>query len=226
MSPLREMGLRNLNTFFIPSSTTTTARNVNPDKITGFSVEIVELLNDCGALTNHDIAQRLNKYPKYVLRYLYNLRDYSLIVRNNENWKWYITAPEDIIIYIIYKEEGKKKERRKMDEVSSLNKNNIDKNKQHPGKQLDLGLFIGRQDVSENERVVVELLVKHFERTGVKFRYFDDMYHFCNEAGIAAQEIPDTIRRLKEEGCIYALPKDGGWKIGLMKSFIERMQHA
>ncbi len=229
MSPLREMGLRNLNTFFscnTASSTTTTARSVNPDKITGFSVEIVELLNDCGALTNHDIGQRLNKYPKYVLRYLYNLRDYGLIVRNNENWKWYITAPEDIIIYIIYKEEGKKKERRKMDEVSSLNKNNIDKNKQHPVKQLDLGLFISRQDVSENERVVVELLVKHFERTGVKFRYFDDMYHFCNEAGIAAQEIPETIRRLKEEGCIYALPKDGGWKIGLMKSFIERMQHA
>lgn len=226
-APPGEMGPTNLNTFLACStaSTTTTAKSVNPCKITGFSAEVLELLNDCGALTNLDIAQRLNKYPKYVLRYLYNLRGYGLIVKNNENWKWYITAPDDIIIYIIYKEERKKKEGRKIDEVSSLNKNNIDKNKRHQGKQLDLGLFIGRQDVSENERVVVELLVKHFERTGVKFRYFDDMYHFCNEAGIAAQEIPETIRRLKEEGCIYALPKDGGWKIGLMKSFIERLQH-
>lgn len=103
-----------MNTFFAcsiaSSTTTTTARNVNPDKITGFSVDIIELLNDCGALTNHDIAQRLNKYPKYVLRYLYNLRDYGLIVRNNENWKWYITSPDDIIIYIVYKEERKKKD--------------------------------------------------------------------------------------------------------------------
>ena len=187
---------------------------MNPVKITGFSVVILELLNDCGALINNDIAQRLNKNPKYVLRYLYNLRDYGLIARNNENWKWYITTQDDIIIYIIYKEERKKKEGRKMENVSSLNKNNIDKNKQHGGKQLDLGLFISRGDVSENERVVVELLVKHYERTGVKFRYFNDVYHFCNEAGIAAQEIPETIRRLKEEGCIYAMPKDGGGKSG------------
>jgi hypothetical protein len=53
-----------------------------------------------------------------------------------------------------------------MKHVSSLNKNNTDKNKQHPGKQLDLGLFIDLQDFSENERVVVEvvLVVKHFTR--------------------------------------------------------------
>ncbi len=41
------------------STTTTTARNVNPDKITGFSVEIIELPNDCKALTDNDIVQKL-----------------------------------------------------------------------------------------------------------------------------------------------------------------------
>jgi hypothetical protein len=53
-----------------------------------------------------------------------------------------------------------------MKQVSSLYKSRIDKNKRHPGKQLDLEFFIDRQDFSENERVVVELvlLVKHFKR--------------------------------------------------------------
>ena len=43
----------------VGSSTTTTARSVNPDKITGFSVEIIELSNDCGALNDNDIVQKL-----------------------------------------------------------------------------------------------------------------------------------------------------------------------
>jgi len=53
-----------------------------------------------------------------------------------------------------------------MKHVSSLNKNNMYKNKRQPGKQLDLEFFIDRQDFFENERVVVEvvLLVKHFTR--------------------------------------------------------------
>lgn len=53
-----------------------------------------------------------------------------------------------------------------MKHVSSLNRNNIDKNKRYPWKQIDLEFFIGRQDCSENKRVVVEvvLLVKHFTR--------------------------------------------------------------
>jgi hypothetical protein len=46
-----------------------------------------------------------------------------------------------------------------MKHVSSLNKNNIDKNKRYPGKQLDLEFFIGRQDFSENKRVVVEVVL-------------------------------------------------------------------
>jgi len=43
----------------VSSTTTTTARNVNPDKITGFSIEIIELVNACGALNDNDIVQKL-----------------------------------------------------------------------------------------------------------------------------------------------------------------------
>ncbi len=143
------------------TTTTTTARNVNPDKITGFSVEIIKLPNACGALTDNDIVQKL------ILLYILYIRnkerrkksDYGLIVRNNENLKRHITAPDYIIIYIIYILYIRKKDRRKMKHVSSLNKNNIDKNKRHPGKQLNLEFFIGRQDFSENERVVVEVVL-------------------------------------------------------------------
>ncbi len=54
----------------------------------------------------------MDKYPKYVTKYLYRLSNYGLIDLNKNNWKWYITALNDIIVYIIYKEDRKKTERR------------------------------------------------------------------------------------------------------------------
>ncbi len=103
------------------STTTLELRQSNTqwNKIRGFSVDILELLNDCGGLTTIELANRLAKYPKYVTKYLYNLRRYGLINLNKNNWKWYITALDDIIIYIIYKEERKKKEERNKEETNN-----------------------------------------------------------------------------------------------------------
>ncbi|MDL5502802.1 MAG: hypothetical protein QSU88_06255, partial [Candidatus Methanoperedens sp.] len=38
--------------------------------------------------------------------------------------------------------------------------------------QLNLSVFTNRSDITDPERVVVEVLVKHYERTGEKYRYF------------------------------------------------------
>jgi hypothetical protein len=43
----------------VGSSTTTTAKSVNPDKTMGFSVEIIEPPNDCKALNDNDIVKKL-----------------------------------------------------------------------------------------------------------------------------------------------------------------------
>ncbi len=88
------------------STTTLELRQSNTqwNKIRGFSVDILELLNDCGGLSTIEIANRIDKTPKYISNYLYRLRDYGLINLNKNNWKWYITALDDIIIYIIYKD--------------------------------------------------------------------------------------------------------------------------
>src|SRR3990172_2900458 len=83
------------------------------NKIRGFSADILELLNDCGALSTIEIANRLDKKQNYLRPYIYNLRNYGLIALNQENWKWYITASDDIIIYIIYKSKRMVKEEKK-----------------------------------------------------------------------------------------------------------------
>jgi len=87
-----------------------------------------------------------------------------------------------------------------------------------------LTVFTNRSDITEPERVVVGVLVQHYERTGEKYRYFHDIYHFCDETGVSAVDAPPAIARLKEEGCIYTRKDEFGWKIGLKVDFVERLK--
>jgi hypothetical protein len=90
--------------------------------------------------------------------------------------------------------------------------------------QLNLSVFTNRSDITEPERVVVGVLVEHYERTGQKFRYFRDFYHFCDETGVGAVDAPAALARLKEEGCINTRKDEFGWKIGLKVDFVERLK--
>jgi len=72
---------------------------------------------------------------------------------------------------------------------------------------------------------VVVVLKEHYERTNVKYRLFKDEYELADAMDIAIPEVLPTLRHLKEEGCIYFLRESLGWKVGLMKGFVERMQH-
>jgi hypothetical protein len=112
--------------------------------------------------------------------------------------------------------------------VLSINNNNVQTkyNRTLDGskkpRQLNLSVFTNRSDINEPERVVVGVLIQHYERTGQKFRYFRDFYHFCDETGVGAVDAPVAIARLKEEGCIYTRKDEFGWKIGLKADFVER----
>ncbi len=154
------------------STTTLELRQSNTqwNKIRGFSVDILELLNDCGGLTTIELANRLAKYPKYVTKYLYNLRRYGLINLNKNNWKWYITALDDIIIYIIYKEERKKKEERNKEETNN-NPSTKDKNeKTEPAEQkTKIPINDWQKERTDTEVVVVSHLIEHYNETMNKF---------------------------------------------------------
>ncbi|WP_143311789.1 winged helix-turn-helix domain-containing protein [Candidatus Methanoperedens nitratireducens] len=97
----------------IASSTTTPPRvkeepKVNLWRLSEFSVRILEIIRDCGSATNRDLCDKLGKTNNYVKQYLYNLRKYGLIHRDNENWKWYLNDLDNdfllisIEYYILY----------------------------------------------------------------------------------------------------------------------------
>ena len=71
------------------------------------------------------------------------------------------------------------------------------------------------------------LMVSHYERTGEKYRYFKDMYDFCEQTGTSAVGVMELLAKLKQEGVIYMREEKmlGMWKIGLKVNFIEMLQY-
>ncbi len=163
------------------SNTTTTHQisqnksKVRIDRLGKVSISILEIIRDMGAVTNRDLCTKLNKNNNYVKQYLYNLRDYGFIYRNNENWKWYLTELDndffvdlDNIIYNIYNGKTKVKEKenngKTNDVVLPLNNNheikiNEKKAKQRPHKtkQLNLVDYLQKVQSSQIESVGVVL---------------------------------------------------------------------
>ncbi len=215
-------------------STTTTIdlrqSNRQWNKIRGFSVDILELLNDCGGLTTIEIAYRLNKSDKYVWRYVYNLQSYGLIALNRENWKWYISASDDIIIYIIYKVERNKKESRKKVEINNnLSTKYKNEKMQSVEQKAKIPIDAWNQERTGMEVIVVSYLIEHFNETMNKFVLCTSHDEFAESLNISfpeSAEIPKALIKLESDGVIYNvyLKEKSAWKIGLKDAFIERVR--
>ncbi len=121
-SELKNSGIFQGNT---GRSTTTTPEighdkpKVRLDRLGKISIIILDIIRDNGAVTSHEICNKLNKTNHYVMRYLYRLQEYRYIYRNNENWKWYLSELDndfyrdlDCILYIIYNVDTKETQRR------------------------------------------------------------------------------------------------------------------
>ncbi len=214
------------------STTTVELRQSNTqwNKIRGYSVEILKLLNDCGGLSTIEIANRIDKTPRYISNYLYRLRDYGLINLNKNNWKWYITALDDIIIYIIYKDNRTTTQQQhkdnKNDNLSSLNKN---KKMEAEEPKTKIPITDWQKERTDTEVVVVSHLIEHYNETMNKFVLSQSHDEFAELLRIGfpeSSELPKTLLKLESDGVLYNvyLREKACWKIGLKDAFINRIR--
>ncbi len=214
------------------STTTVELRQSNTqwNKIRGYSVDILELLNDCGGLSTIEIANRIGKTPRYISNYLYRLRDYGLINLDKNNWKWYITALDDIIIYIIYKDNTTTTQQQhkdnKKDNLSSFYKN---KKMEAEEQKTKIPINDWQKERTETEVVVVSHLIEHYNETMNKFVLSQSHDEFAELLRIRfpeSSELPKTLLRLESDGVLYNvyLREKACWKIGLKDAFINRIQ--
>ncbi len=202
------------------STTPTTAFLSNPCKFRGKTINILGILSNSGGMTTREISDQTGIPVREVWVYCRRGEKKGIFDRK-ERWGWISTAFGFLILSINNNNVNTCTTQSKH-KVNTCTTPTLDSSKK--SRQLNLSVFTNRSDISEPERVVVGVLVKHFERTGEKYRYFRDFYHFCDETGVGAVDAPAAIARLKEEGCIYTRKDEFGWKIGLKVDFVERLK--
>lgn len=202
----------------LDSTTTTTGQQFSPQKYRGHTLEILGVLSECGGLTTHEIADKtgisVNDVGQYCRR---GFR--SGIIERKERWGWCI-SPLGLLVLSLYSTTTTTK-----DTTKTQLRHKEDTKKTQPPRQLNLSAFMGREDMEETDRVVVGVMISHYERTGVKYRHFDDEYEIGRVMGIAKQDVIPTLRHLRDEGCIYFMRSDLGWKLGLKKEFVWRLEN-
>jgi hypothetical protein len=192
----------------------------NPCKFRGKTIEILSVLSNSGGMTTREISDKTGIPVREVWVYCRRGEKKGIFERK-EQWGWTAT-PIGLLVLCINNNN--------VNTCTTQGKHKVNTCQTHlytvPRKshQLNLSIFTNRSDITEPERVVVEVLVKHYERTGEKYRYFHDFYHFCDETGVGAVDAPQALARLKEEGCIYTRKDEFGWKIGLKVNFVERLK--
>ena len=192
----------------------------NPCKFRGKTIEILGALSNSGGMTTREIADHTGIPVRKVWTYCNNGEKRGLFERK-ERWGWKVT-PFGFFVLDINNNNVQTKYKQSINKVQTKYNRTLDSPKK--SHQLNLSIFTSRSDIADPERVVVEVLVGHYERTGEKYRYFRDLYHFCDETEVSAVDAPTAIARLKEEGCIYTRKDEFGWKIGLKVGFVERLK--
>jgi hypothetical protein len=193
----------------------------NPCKFRGKTIEILGILSSSGGLTAKEISDKTGIPLRQVWTYCKNGEKRGILERK-ERWGWQVTPFGFFVLDINNNNNVQTKYKQGTNKVQTKYKPALDSPKK--SQQLNLSVYTNRSDITDPERVVVEVLVKHFERTGETYRYFRDFYHFCDETGVGAVDAPAAIARLKEEGCIYTRKDEFGWKIGLKVNFVERLK--
>jgi len=202
-----------------PAATATTTTTTTLSRVCGFTVELLFRLKDRPVRTK-DLVDSTGKESHYVRKYLSNMRKYGLVARNNPFWSLtdegnsflsYLTTTTTTTTI----RERKEKDRRKIGESSEPKKL----------KQASLKPFLDESGLDRTERVVVEVLVKHYQETGGKFLYADDNYGLADRLGVDAELLGPALRKLIEDNIIYIYPSRGQGvrKVGLKKAFLERL---
>jgi len=208
-------------------------------RIRGFTLELLFLLKD-ECLTSTEISQKTGKSGNYVRCYLYNMRKYGLVDKELCFWKITILGRKIIEHYIkvnniiIESKRKQKKSKRRVKESKRWIRKKEDllcaetsiKACRRQTRQIQIEPFLRNCNLDDIEKAVVEVLIKHYNKTGSKFIMVKDQYELAERLNANPSDLPNALKNLRQDGIIYIFRDKtfNCWKIGLKKAFLEVLQ--
>jgi len=197
-------------------------------RVRGFSIELLHHLRDKQLLLC-ELCELTGKDPNTVNRYLYNLRKYGYVQKDDHYYKITEVGVALLNIHNIHNIHVYTKYERNMKGICKKYESSMKverDSKRASLRQTGLELWLQSCDLSEKEKEVVEVLIDHYNKTGSKYLYFDNPFDFAERFKISPQMATEVLKRLKQDGIIYVFRDRqlGSWKIGLKSAFLEALK--
>lgn len=204
------------------SAMTTTTTSQALARVRGFTVDLLMALQK-GPLRTLGIIEKTGKPANYVSRYLWNMQKYGLVLKTGSFWNLtvlgesfvnYLHREVEIEIEIRNLYERKKKEERNLDETVL----------QRVEFQSRFDLWLKENPLSDVEKVVVDALVAHYQKTRSKFILVDTKYELAERLNQNPESLIEALRHLYQDRIAYLFRHGLGWKVGLYRAFVEGLE--
>lgn len=198
-------------------------------KIRGFTVDLLYHLEKA-MLRTSDLVEITGKYRQYINRYLYNMQKYGLVEKQGVFWK--ITENGVYLLNHFRKVSTHRRQRRKIEERKKKDGRKIEEScVSNKPKQVSIQLFLQKLSLSEAENRIIEILYKHYIKTGSLFIYFpmdiyQDPYQAAEYFKIRPDQVVPAFRRLKQDRIAYKIwdRRYSACKVALYKAFVETLE--
>jgi len=213
-------------------STLSLATTTTLSRIRGFTITLLFHLKD-KLLTVSDLEELTGKYYEYVYTYLIRMRNYGLAEKKDSYWKitplgvYFLNHMDEVSKY--RRKAKQKLNRNKTETRQKLNRNKtFEKPKRAIQTSFEIWLKNYHRSLEDAERVVVEVLLDHYRKTGSKFIYCNPptVYTIADRFGIRPDQVNQVLMNLKQDKIVYSM-KDrlhGAVKIGLYVDFVKKLK--
>ena len=202
-------------------------------KVRGFTVQLLFCLLDTPKRCC-ELVEITGKEHRYLWRYLKNMENYGLVLKDGVYWK--LTDLGAVFAQYLDKVYSKIYEyRKKVERIQKEHRKNVERKKkeketshQQISSQLSIAPWVRDSNPADAARVVVGVLVDHYNRTGSKFILVRDQYELAERCGLNPEALRQALKKLHEDRVVYVWhwKAEGVFKVGLYKAFVEALENA
>jgi len=218
------------------SAITTTTTSPALAKVRGFTVDLLYALKQ-GPLRTHALCKKAEKEHQYVETYLNRMQNYGLVMKNDAFWN--LTAlGEDFTMYLEREDDYTDftHSNKQTNKQTTTTIQHLEYRKKTEGKQLAdtilhrvefqsrFDLWLRENPLSDVEKVVVDYLVEHYQRTRSKFILVDTKYELAERLNQNPENLNQAFRNLYSDRVAYIFKHGLGWKVALYAAFVEGLE--
>jgi hypothetical protein len=221
------------------SAMSTTTASQPLARVRGFTVDLLYALKE-GPLRTHALCKKAEKEHQYVETYLNRMQNYGLVMKNDAFWN--LTAlGEDFTVYLEREDDFTQIDRQtnkqnKQTTTTTTTIQHLEYRKNTDRKHLAdtilrkvefqsrFDLWLHENPLSDVEKVVVDTLIEHYQKTRSKFILVDTKYELAERLNQNPEDVILALRNLYADHVAYTFRHGLGWKIGLYQAFVESLE--